>query len=147
MNNIENYRNINSPISAFAPNDDGAVEIPEVKIDAEELAIAEKEAEDSADTFTYKFKKPLMYNGGVIEEITFDWDSLTGGDSLAIEDELQKVGKMAIVPEFSGEYLIRMAARASSPRVGADFFENMPMGAYNKIRSAARSFLLNAGRE
>ena len=81
-----------------------------------------------------------------------DFDRLTGNDSLAIEDELQSMNKPVIVPTFSGQYLIRMAARACTTtlptpdgrtrRIGADVIQALPIGDYNRIRSKARTFLL-----
>jgi len=148
MNNYEN-----NPVNA-APDvsslsvtaDDLAVSLtmPEPEVDADELAIAKSEADASGDIYEHKFKKPVSHNNLVVQTIVFDWDLLTGQDSLDIENELQAIGKMVVVPAFSGEYLIRMAARASTPRVGADFFARLPLGEYNKIRSAARSFLLKS---
>jgi hypothetical protein len=85
---------------------------PDVIIDADEFAVAEKEAEQSAYTYTHKFKRPFEYQGKTFNELTFDWGKLTGRDGLAIENELQQIGKAVIVPTFSGDYLIRMAARA-----------------------------------
>ena len=75
----------------------------------------------------------------------FDFNKLTGQDSLSIENELQALGKPVIVAEMSGEYLIRMAARACSVKISADDLAAMPLGDYNKIRSRARSFLLRSG--
>lgn len=115
-----------------------------VSIDANEFAVAEKEAEQSAYTYTHKFHKPYEYQGKTYQELTFDWGKLTGRDGLAIENEMQQIGKAIIVPTFSGEYLIRLAARACTVPVGADAFENMPISDFNKIRSAARSFLLKS---
>lgn len=116
----------------------------ELEIDAQELEIAKAEAEESDDIFKCTFKRPATYDNLVITDMVFDWGRLTGQDSLDIENEMLALKKVAIVPEFSGEYLIRMAARASDPRVGADFFKRLPLGEYNKIRSAARSFLLKS---
>lgn len=113
-------------------------------IDDNEFAVAEKEAAESGYTYTHKFKKPFEYQGKTYEEMTFDWGKLTGRDGLAIENELQQIGKVAIVPQFSGEYLIRLSARACTVPIGADAFEAMPISDYNKIRSAARSFLLKS---
>lgn len=113
-------------------------------IDATEFAVAEKEAEQSAYTYTHKFHKPYEYEGKTYEELKFDWGKLTGKDGLAIENEMQQIGKAVIVPTFSGEYLVRLAARACTVPVGADAFENMPISDFNKIRSAARSFLLKS---
>jgi hypothetical protein len=57
---------------------------------------------------------------------------------------MQAMGKALVVPTFSGEYLIRMAAKACTEPIGADAFEIMSIADYNKIRSAARSFLLRS---
>jgi len=139
-NNDIDTENITVTPETFAVKE--SMDIPE--IDSEELAVAEKEASQSTDVYTHKFKKTATYNNLLIPEMSFDWASLTGQDSLNIEGELQAMGKMVISPAFSGEYMIRMAARASSPKVGSDFFANLSLFDYNKIRSAARSFLLVA---
>lgn len=129
----------------FAPGpEDNAVALVPSKADPDELAIAEKEAATSGYTYTHTFKTPVSYNGKTIDEIVFDWGKLTGNDGLAIENEMAAQGKMLIVPAFSGEYLVRLAARAGKPTVGADFFREIPLPEYNRIRSAARSFLLKS---
>ena len=101
------------------------------------------EVEDDS-LYTLSLKKPIVYNEKEYSELTFDFEKLTGNDALNIEDELNAVGKMAIVPVFSGEYLIRMAAKACTEPVGADFFKLLPIRDYNRIRSHARSFLLKS---
>lgn len=115
-----------------------------VAIDPNEFAVAEKEAENSKDLFTQKFHKPITYNGITYDKLTFDFGKLTGEDGLAIEDELQAIGKVAIVPTISGQYLVRMAARACTDPVGADIFKQMSLSDYNMVRGAARSFLLRS---
>jgi len=127
---MENMENINNP-----------------EIDPDEFSVAQTEAEkaalDGGDfTYTHKCRKPFNYMGVIYTELRFDWDSLTGRDSLAIEAELQALGMPAVVPAFSGAYLIRMAAKACTEKIGADAFELMPLADYNRVRSAARSFLL-----
>lgn len=116
----------------------------DVIIDDKEFAIAEKEAADSEYIYVHKFKKPFEYQGKTYDELIFDWDKLTGKDGLAIENEMQAIGKPVIVPTFSGEYLIRFAAKACNDEIGADAFWLMRIADYNKIRSAARSFLLKS---
>lgn len=113
-------------------------------IDADEFSVAEREAKNSEYTYTHKFRKPFDYQGTAYNELTFDWGKLTGEDSLAIENEMQQLGKPVIVPTFSGEYLIRFAARACTEKIGSDAFRRMPIGDYNRIRNAARSFLLKS---
>lgn len=115
-----------------------------VFVDAKEFAAAEEAAINSDFIYTHKFKKPFEYQGKKYSELTFEWDSLTGKDGLAIENEMQQIGKPVIVPTFSGEYLVRFAARACTEPIGADAFELMKIADYNKIRSAARSFLLKS---
>ena len=40
------------------------------------------------------------------------------------------------------EYLVGMAVRACEPAVDRDFFLRMPLGDFNRVRGAARDFLL-----
>ena len=110
-----------------------------------ELNAAEQEAESSSSVYTAKLAEPVEYEDKTYTEITFDFGALTGEDALAIESELDLLGKPLIAPEFSGEYLIRMASRASNPRVGTDFLKQLPIGVFNKIRNKGRSFLLKSG--
>lgn len=108
------------------------------------LAAAEEAAKDAAFTYVHHFMNPFVYDGNTYEELTFDWGSLTGRDGLAIENELQSLGKPLIIPTLSGEYLMRMAVRACDKPIGADAFEMMSLSDYNRIRSSARSFLLKS---
>lgn len=113
-------------------------------INADEFSVAEKAAEKSEGSYTHKFSQPFMHQGTAYAELTFDWDSCTGDDSLAIENEMQQLGKPLIVPTFSGEYLIRFAARSCVEKIGSDALAQMRIRDYNKIRSEARSFLLKS---
>lgn len=105
---------------------------------------ATEAAQNAEDTLTIAFKKPVEYNGEKYTELTFDFESLTGRDGLEIENELAAQGKPLVIPAFSGEYLVRMAAKASSSPIGYDFFDVISLRDFNKIRSAARSFLLRS---
>ena len=119
-------------------------------IDPEEVEVADAEAVTSPDTYLHTFSKPFSYEGNTYKELFFDWGSLTAEDSLAIENECAAIGKTVLVPEISGEYMIRMAVRAcvtviDGRRLGVDAFKKMPLGDYNRIRGRARSFLLRSG--
>ncbi|MBR2941843.1 MAG: hypothetical protein IKB82_00440 [Clostridia bacterium] len=125
---------------------------PVVSIDPAAFAAAEQEAaapKNDIGTYTHVFKTPFFCTIGTeqrsFDQLTFDFNKLTGRDSLAIENELQALGKPVIVAEMSGEYLIRMAARACTEKIGADDLAMAPLADYNKIRSRARSFLLRSG--
>ena len=81
-------------------------------VDHDEYAAAEAQAKESVGNYTLKLKRPFTYEGQTFDELNFDFEGLTGDDALAIEDELQAIGKPTISPTFSGQFLVRMAARA-----------------------------------
>lgn len=120
-------------------------------VDEKEYEAAMEEAEQSQDVYVHVFSKPFTFEGESFASLSFDFGSLTAADSLAIESELNSIGQPTLVPEFSGDYLIRMAMRACTDRradgrkLGLDAFRTLPMAAYVKIRGKARSFLLRAG--
>lgn len=104
-----------------------------------------KKEEELNGVFTYELKKPVIYNGENITELSFDFERLTGGDSLKIEDELQALGKTAVVPALNSEYLIRMAAMACTKKgIGADLFPILGIADFTKITSKAKNFLLKS---
>lgn len=113
-------------------------------ISPKEFAAAKQEAADSTSSVTVQLSRPVSYEGNTYTELRFQWDKLTGEDSLAIENELQAQGKFVVAPTFSGEYLVRMAARACTACIGQDMLRALPISDYNRIRSAARSFLLKS---
>lgn len=120
-------------------------------VDGKELDAAEQAAQDSTNSYTHVFEPPFEFEGESFGSLSFDWEKLTGGDSLAIEREVLAVtGRPVVTPEFSGEYLIRMAVRACTAlrqdgkrKLGADAYRAMRMSDFNAIRNAARSFLLS----
>ena len=109
-------------------------------VDHDEYAAAEAQAKESVGNYTLKLKRPFTYEGQ------------TGDDALAIEDELQAIGKPTISPTFSGQFLVRMAARACTNtiidasghprRIGDDALRALPIFEFNRVRGKARSFLL-----
>lgn len=114
-------------------------------INDKEYSAAEEAAKaDTAYTYTHTFGKPFEFEGESYKELTFDWGNLTGKDALAIESEMTAMGKPVIVATFSGEYLIRMAAKACTVPIGSDAFLAMPISDYNKIRTHARNFLMRS---
>jgi hypothetical protein len=101
-------------------------------------------AEDDADMFVFKFKTPFEYEGKTYNELKFDFNGLTGADSINIEAELQAKGVAIFAPAFSAPYLVRMCARACTEKVDYRFFEAMKLKDYVTIRSKARNFLLSS---
>lgn len=121
----------------------------EVKLNNEEMDAFEKIQQEAVNapisSYTHTFSKPFTYEGRTFERLTFDFSRLSGNDDLAIENELQALGKPVIVAEMSGDYQIRLAARACTEKLGVDVFMAMPLRDFHRIRSRARSFILSAG--
>lgn len=94
--------------------------------------------------YTHNLKTPFEYEGNVYETIDFDYGKLTGDDAVAIEQEIQdESGKFEyVVPVFSKDYQVRLAAHASG--IAANVLRAMPLKEFNKITNSARSFLLSS---
>ena len=111
-------------------------------MDEEELNQAKAAAAKAENLFKLKFKKPFTYDGVDYDELEFDFDGLTGGDSLEVEKELARMGTQVAVPAFSGDYILRIAARACTSPIGSDAFRLMSLKDYNKVRAKVRNFLM-----
>ena len=122
-----------------------------VNEEPDDFAEAVSAAENRPNVYTHEFPIPVEFEGETFSSLTFDFGSLKAKDSLAIEAELRDMGKASLLPEYSGDYLIRMAMRACTTRrangmrLGLDFYNELPMAQFLKIRGKARSFLLLAG--
>lgn len=104
-------------------------------------------------SYTHTFKTPFTYNGRTFEQMSFNWEGLTGNDSLAIEAELRTHGITLVIPAYTGEYLAGMAARSCTDRdekgnrvVGSDTIRAMPLADFQAVCGRARTFLLRLGR-
>ena len=118
---------------------------------AEEMEIQAR-AEADSSVYTHEFKKPVTYEGRTYEQLSFDWDSLSGRDSVAIERELLNRQIVVASAEFTPEYLASMAARACTYRtedgfraVTTNMLYALPLREFRQICKAARSFLFRAG--
>lgn len=110
----------------------------------ENLTLVENEGAVNSSLVTIKLSKPFEYEGNVFEELSFDFDKLTGADDKAIERELQAKNLPVMVAALSTEYLVRMCARACTAEIGHDAFDYMPLKDHNKIKTAGRNFLLKS---
>lgn len=104
---------------------------------------AENATESNTGVYTHKFRKPFEYAGVTYEELTFDFERLTGRDMVSIETEMQNRNEYALAPEISRNFQSKMAAKAA--KVGSDVLDAMPLVDFNKITNAARDFLLSTG--
>lgn len=99
--------------------------------------------EKNVGVYTHKFKRPFAYEGKTYEEMTFNFERLTGRDMIAVETEMQMNNEYALAAEISQRAQAKIAARAAG--VGSDVIEAMPLNDFNRITSAARDFLLDSG--
>ena len=69
--------------------------------------------QDEKDTaVVVELKKPLDYNGKIYNRITMDLESLTGKDSLDIEEELMRRKKGAVIyGALNNDYVLAIAAK------------------------------------
>ena len=112
---------------------------------------AEAKTEEDVSTYTHTFSKPFSYEGVTYEKLTFNWDSLSGRDSVSIERELRRRGLTTVLAEYTPEYLAAMAARACTYRnddgfrtITADALYAMPLREFRKLCGAARRFLMRS---
>lgn len=111
------------------------------------FAVAEKQDEATANDgiFMLHLAKPLDHEGKSYTDLTFDFDSLSGNDSLAIERELQMLGHTVIVANFDSEYLIRVCVKACTEKLGIDALGKLGIRDFNRLRNTVRGFLSRKG--
>lgn len=104
--------------------------------------------EVSAEVFTLKFRKPMEYEGKTYKELHFDFDKLTGNDSLAIEEEVEVLtGRQVLLHAYNSRYLLGFAARSCTEKVGSDMFGCMPVPEFNSVKNAVRRFLTSTAAD
>ena len=115
---------------------------------------AEAKAQADLETYTHKLQRPFTWEGRRVEELHFDWGSLTGQDYVAVEDTLLRRGVTLVMPEYTGGFLCGMAVRACTDVdkdkggarfVDEGFLQGLPLREYKAILGRARGFLLRQG--
>jgi len=92
---------------------------------------------------TVKLKKPLDYNGHVYTELHFNFNDLTGRDSMEVQQEMvQRKKGVVIVGALNNDYIVGIAAKACQEPIGIDAFMAMGLKDYNSITEITRNFLL-----
>ena len=119
---------------------------------AEQLEKEAAQAQKDNGAYTHVFQEPFTYQGRTYEKLTFNWDSLSGRDSVAIERELLSRNITTVMAQFTPEYLASMAARACTYRnddgfrtITTDALYELPILEFRAICDAARRFLLRLG--
>ena len=109
------------------------------------FSVAEEEDKKSAAinyaAFDMPLAKPLVHDEKTYTELTFNFEDLSGNDSLAIERELQMLGHTVIVANFDSEYLIRVCAKACTAPIGIDALGKLCIRDFNRLRNTVRGFL------
>ncbi|MEY8313253.1 hypothetical protein AALA61_15050, partial [Oscillospiraceae bacterium 42-9] len=84
----------------------------------EQVEALEKEAQEHPDAsvFTRKLNKPFTYENTTVEALHFDFSSLSGEDTIAIEAELNRRMKNLVLPHLSWEFMTLMVVRACTDR-------------------------------
>ena len=118
----------------------------------DEVMEKEQAAQPDPALYTHKLEKPFTYENKTVNELHFDFGTLTGADTLAIEAELNHRMKNLMYPHLSWEFMSLMAVRACTTRDGnglrvvdEKLLKALPMRDYNRIVGAARNFLLGSG--
>lgn len=106
-----------------------------------------EELREESRSYTHEFAKSFTYGGSTVEKLTFDWDTLTGRDSIAIDRELTKSSGGQGVQNFGREHMALIAVRACSARnendiriVSKEFMEALPIVDFEEITAMGRLF-------
>ena len=90
--------------------------------------------------YVYKLKEPFAYEDKTYNEVSLNFTALKGKDMIAIEDEMEALGKSYLGPEFSAEFAGRLAARAAN--MPFEVLIELPYRDYSGISAVVRNFML-----
>ena len=110
-------------------------------LDGADDTVGGADVKDMPGVYVHKFNKPFTCQGKTYEELTFDFGKLTLNDSLAVEDELNTLGKGALIPEWNSQYLVRIAAKACTDKIGSDVLMALPISEGRRILTRTRNFI------
>lgn len=106
-----------------------------------------EELREEARSYTHEFARPFTYNGNTVEKLTFQWDRLTGRDSISIDRELSASTGGQGVPNFGREHMALIAIRACLDRDANDmrmvdkgFMDALPIVDFEEITAMGRLF-------
>ena len=89
-----------------------------------------------------RLKKALRHKGEELHELDIPLEDLTGMDLIDIEQQLFKAGKVALMPDYSKIYLIRVAARAA--KIPAEVMETLSARDFTVVTNRVQSFLMES---
>lgn len=106
--------------------------------------IEEELEETSAGRYVHVFSKPFQWEGKTYGQLVFNFENLTGRDTLAIERELAAKHIYMVVRALNLDFQMRVAARACESRIGIDMLEALPIRDFEKIMNRVRAFFAAA---
>lgn len=106
--------------------------------------IEEEQEEMGAGTYVHVFAKPFQWEGKTYGQLVFEFDKLTGRDTLAVEREMAAKNIFAVVRSLNTEFQMRIAARACTSPIGTDMLEALPIKDFEKIVNRVRAFFAAA---
>ena len=89
-----------------------------------------------------QLKKPLRYKGENLLELDIPIEDLTGVDLIEVEQQLFKSGKVALMPDYSKAYLIRVASRAA--RMPVEALEGLSARDFTIVANRVQNFLMES---
>ncbi|GHS91252.1 hypothetical protein AGMMS49957_18030 [Synergistales bacterium] len=92
-----------------------------------------------------QLKKALRHKGQDLTELDIQLETLTGVDLIEVEQQLFKSGKVALMPDYSKVYLIRVAARAA--RIPVEVMETLSARDFTVVTNQVQSFLMGSDSE
>lgn len=124
-----------------------------IKQEAAEAARVEDEVKAAGldfSSYTRKFRSPVSICGVEVQELTFEYGTLTGRDHINAERECLSGGRNCIPdPKYDGDFLEKIAVRACTLRDADGFrpldaaaLESLPIADYEAIRTSARNFFI-----
>lgn len=106
--------------------------------------IEEEQEEMGAGTYVHVFTKPFQWEGKIYGQLVFEFEKLTGRDTLAVERELAAKNIFTVVRSLNIEFQMRIAARACTSPIGTDMLEALPIKDFEKIMNRVRAFFAAA---
>ena len=114
-------------------------------IDGEALDAVQAAAEsENVNRYVHVFSEPFTYEDKTYNSLEFDFGKLRGKHMLAIENELRSKGIIVVAAEFSGDFRVRTAAKASTLPIGIDLLLELPAKDYRAIDGKTKSFLVRS---
>jgi hypothetical protein len=86
-----------------------------------------------------QLKKALRHKGEELHELDIPLENLTGTDLIEVEQQFFKSGKVALFPDYSKSYLIRVAACAA--RIPAEVLEGLSARDFTAVTNRVQNFL------